>query len=103
MPWRDLVGRAAMSETNGLYRNDCRWWAEIEVLAVTGVTTANVEAKNTAINHVERTALGYRNPDRYKWAYSLERYYGWQHEQSFQQAFASRGAPAAFRFGRGPG
>ncbi|WP_435875192.1 ISL3 family transposase [Pseudarthrobacter oxydans] len=62
----DLVARAAMPETNRLYRTVCRWWAEIEVLIVTGATTAKVEANNTAIKHIKRTARGYRNPDNYK-------------------------------------
>ena len=62
----DLVDRAAMPETNTLYRTVCRWWAEIEVLIVTGATTAKVEANNTAIKHIKRTARGYRNPDNYK-------------------------------------
>jgi transposase len=65
----DLVARAAMPETNRLYRTVCRWWAETEgpeVLIVTGATTAKVEAHNTAIKHIERTARGYRNPDNYK-------------------------------------
>jgi transposase len=62
----DLVDRAAMPETTRLYRTVCRWWAEIEVLIVTGATTAKVEANNTAIKHIKRTARGYRNPDNYK-------------------------------------
>ncbi|MGY4543929.1 transposase [Arthrobacter sp. UYNi723] len=62
----DLVERAAMPETNRLYRTVCRWWAEIEVLIVTGATTAKVEANNTAIKHIKRTARGYRNPTNYK-------------------------------------
>ncbi|WP_309233268.1 transposase [Pseudarthrobacter sp. AB1] len=77
----DLVERAAMPETSRLYRTVCRWWAEIEVLIVTGATTAKVEANNTAIKHIKRksvnrplmTARGYRNPDNYKIAYSLEK------------------------------
>jgi transposase len=62
----DLVARAAMPETNRLYKTICRWWSEIEVLIVTGATTAKVEANNTAIKHIKRTARGYRNPDNYK-------------------------------------
>ncbi len=62
----DLVERAAMPETDRLYRTLCRWWAEIEVLIVTGATTARVEANTTGIKHIKRTARGYRNPDNYK-------------------------------------
>lgn len=62
----DLVERAAMPETNRLDRTVCRWWAEIEVLIVTGATTARVDAKNTATKHIKRTARGYRNPMNYK-------------------------------------
>lgn len=62
----DLVTRAAMPERNRLYRTVSRWWAEIKVLIVTGATTAKVEANNTAIKHIKRTARGYRNPDNYK-------------------------------------
>jgi transposase len=69
-----IVARAAMPETNKLYWTVCRWWAEIEVLIVTGATTAKVEANNTAIveanntaiKHIKRTARGYRNADNYK-------------------------------------
>ncbi|MCO4238787.1 transposase [Pseudarthrobacter sp. MDT3-28] len=53
----DLVERAAMPETNRLYRTVCRWWAEIEVLIVTGATTAKVKANNTAINHIKRKSV----------------------------------------------
>ncbi|WP_364748855.1 ISL3 family transposase [Arthrobacter sp. LAR12-1-1.1] len=35
-----LVDAAARPETNKLYRTVCRWWNEIEVLNVTGATTA---------------------------------------------------------------
>ncbi|MCU1568619.1 MAG: transposase for insertion sequence element [Pseudarthrobacter sp.] len=49
-----------------LYRTVCRWWKEIEVLIITGATTGKVEANNTAIKNIKRTARGYRNPDNYK-------------------------------------
>ncbi|MDR7159813.1 ISL3 family transposase [Arthrobacter sp. BE255] len=42
-----LVFQAAQPETNRLWRTVCRWWKEIEVLIVTGATTAksrNVDA-----------------------------------------------------------
>ncbi|TAP38043.1 ISL3 family transposase [Arthrobacter sp. S39] len=63
---RILVEAAARPETNKLYRTVCRWWNEIEVLIVTGATTGKVEANNTAIKHIKRTARGYRNPGNYK-------------------------------------
>lgn len=33
-----------MLETNRLYRTVCRWWPEVEVLIVTGATTAKAKA-----------------------------------------------------------
>lgn len=61
-----LVEAAGRPETNKLYRTICRWWNEIEVLIVTGATTGKVEANNTGIKHIKRTARGYRNPANYK-------------------------------------
>jgi hypothetical protein len=61
-----LVEAAARPETNKLYRTVCRWWKEIEVLIVTGATMGKVEANNTAIKHIKRTARGCRNPSNYK-------------------------------------
>jgi hypothetical protein len=51
-----LVEAAGRPETNKLYRTVCRWWTEIEVLIVTGATTGKVEANNTGIKHIKRTA-----------------------------------------------
>jgi transposase len=62
----ELVKTAARPETNRLYRTVCRWWKEIEVLIITGATTGKVEANNTAIKNIKRTARGYRNPANYK-------------------------------------
>jgi transposase len=61
-----LVERAAQPETNRLWRTICRWWKEIEVLIVTGATTAKVEANNTAIKHTKRTGRGFTNAHNYK-------------------------------------
>ena len=61
-----LVEAAGRPETNKLYRTICRWWNEIEVLIVTGATTGKVEANNTGIKHIKRTARGYRNAGNYK-------------------------------------
>ncbi|WP_426996755.1 ISL3 family transposase [Pseudarthrobacter sp. N5] len=61
-----LVKAAGRPETNRLYRTICRWWAEIEVLIITGATTGKVEANNTAIKNIKRTARGYRNAANYK-------------------------------------
>lgn len=63
---RILVEHTAQPETTRLWRTICRWWNEIEVLIVTGATTAKVEANNTAIKHIKRTGRGYRNPGNYK-------------------------------------
>jgi transposase len=62
----ELVEAAGRPETNRLYRTVCRWWKEIEVLVITGATTGRVEANNTAIKNIKRTARGYRNPGNYK-------------------------------------
>lgn len=63
--FQELVGIAAQHETNGLWRTVCRWWNEIEVLIVTGATTAKVEANNTAIKHLKRTGPGFVNSRNY--------------------------------------
>ncbi|WP_258190871.1 ISL3 family transposase [Arthrobacter sp. PAMC25284] len=52
---QELVEHAAQPETTRLWRTVCRWWKEIEVLIVTGATTAKVAANNTAIKHLKRT------------------------------------------------
>ncbi|WP_278184699.1 transposase [Arthrobacter sp. S39] len=62
----ELVTEAGRPETNRLYRTVCRWWKEIEVLIITGATTGKVEANNTAIKNIKRTARGYRNAANYK-------------------------------------
>ena len=61
----ELVERAAQPETTRLWRTVCRWWKEIEVLIVTGATTAKVEANNTAIKHLKRTGRGFVNSRNY--------------------------------------
>ena len=61
-----LVKESGQPETTRLWRTTCRWWKEIEVLIVTGATTGKVEANNTSIKHIKRTARGYRNSDNYK-------------------------------------
>ncbi|WP_259678217.1 transposase [Arthrobacter oryzae] len=60
------VQETGRPETNKLYRTVCRWWNEIEVLIVTGATTGKVEANNTSIKHIKRTARGYRNAGNHK-------------------------------------
>ncbi|GAA1129010.1 transposase [Arthrobacter flavus] len=61
-----LVDRAGQPEARRLYRTVCRWWNEIEVLIVTGATTAKVEANNTAIKNIKRTGRGFVNNTNYK-------------------------------------
>ncbi len=56
---------ADMPETTRLYETIVAWWDAIEVLIVTGATNAKVEAANTAIKHIKRTARGFRNPANY--------------------------------------
>ncbi|WP_426996753.1 ISL3 family transposase [Pseudarthrobacter sp. N5] len=62
---QELVEHAARPETTRLWRTVCRWWKEIEVLIVTGATTAKVEANNTAIKHLKRTGRGFVNSRNY--------------------------------------
>jgi len=63
---QELVERTGQSEARRLYRTVCRWWEEIEVLIVTGATTAKVEANNTAIKNIKRTGRGFVNSANYK-------------------------------------
>jgi transposase len=63
---RSLAERAGQPETTRLWRTLCRWWQEIEVLIVTGATTAKVEANNTSIKHINRTGRGFTNAHNYK-------------------------------------
>lgn len=61
-----LVEDAGRPETNKLYRSVWRWWNKSEVLIITGATTGKVDANNTGIKHITRTAGGYRNAGNYK-------------------------------------
>ena len=61
-----LVERAAQPETKRLWRTVCRWWKEIEVLIITGATTAKVEANNVSIKNRKRRGRGYRNARNYR-------------------------------------
>ena len=63
---QSLVERAGQPETNRFWRTVCRWYKEIEVLIVTGATTAKVEANNTAIKNIKRTGRGFTNADNYR-------------------------------------
>ena len=42
------------------------WWDAIEVLIVTGATTARVEAANTGIKNIKRIGRGFRNAENYR-------------------------------------
>ena len=57
---------ANMPETTKLYDTVVTWWDAIEVLIVTGATTAKVEAGNTGIKNIKRTGRGFRNPENYR-------------------------------------
>lgn len=57
---------ANMPETTKLYDTVVTWWDAIEVLIVTGATTARVEAANTGIKNIKRTGRGFRNPENYR-------------------------------------
>lgn len=63
---KELIDRAGQPETTRLFRTVCRWWDEIEVLIVTGATTAKVEANNTAIKNIKRTGRGFMNSANYR-------------------------------------
>jgi len=52
-----------MPETNRLWNTINAWWAEIEVLIITGVTNSRTEAANTTIKNIKRTGRGFRSPD----------------------------------------
>ncbi len=56
---------ADMAETNKLYDTVAAWWDAIEVLIVTGATTAKVEAANTGIKNIKRCGRGFRNSANY--------------------------------------
>jgi hypothetical protein len=58
---QSLAERAGPPETTRLWRTVCRWWQAIEVLIVTGATTAKVEANNTSTKHIKRTGRGFTN------------------------------------------
>ena len=63
---KSLVEKAGQPEATRLWRTVTRWWEQIEVLIVTGATTAKVEANNTAIKNIKRTGRGFRNADNYR-------------------------------------
>ena len=63
---RIFVTEANLPEMNRLMRTVDKWWNEIETLIVTGATTAKVEANNTTIKNIKRSARGYRNPENYR-------------------------------------
>ncbi|UNK47747.1 transposase [Arthrobacter sulfonylureivorans] len=63
---QQLVERAGQPETTRLWRTVCRWWKEIEVLIVTGATTAKVESNNVSIKARKRVGSGYRNTGNYR-------------------------------------
>ena len=54
----ELVQASEQPETTKLRRTICRRWKEIEVPIVTGATTGKVEANNTAIMQIRKTARG---------------------------------------------
>lgn len=60
------VAAADMPETTRLWKTVNKWWPEIETLIKTRVTTAKVEAANTMIKNIKRTARGFRNPVNYR-------------------------------------
>lgn len=57
---------ANMPEATKLYDTVVTWWDAIEVLIVTGATTARVEAANTGIKNIKRTGRGFRNAENYR-------------------------------------
>ena len=61
-----FVQIANMPEATKLYDTVVTWWDAIEVLIVTGATTARVEAANTGIKNIKRTGRGFRNAENYR-------------------------------------
>jgi len=57
---------AAMHETDPLAATLDAWWLAIEVLIVTGVTSARTEAANTTIKSIKRAGRGSRNENNYR-------------------------------------
>ena len=63
---REAVQSAAQPETSRLWRTIERWWEPIEVMLITGATTAKVEANNTTIKNIKRRGRGFRNQSNYR-------------------------------------
>ena len=61
-----FVQIANMPEATKLYDTVVTWWDAIEVLIVTGATTARVGAANTGIKNIKRTGRGFRNAENYR-------------------------------------
>ncbi|MEE6280696.1 ISL3 family transposase [Georgenia sp. MJ170] len=57
---------ARMPETDRLYDTVVTWWEAIEVLIVTGGTTAKVESTHAAIKNIKRTGRGFTNSANYR-------------------------------------
>ena len=55
-----LVKESSQTRNHRLWRTICRWWKEIQVLIVIGATTGKVEANNTSVKRIKRTARGVR-------------------------------------------
>jgi len=60
------VQLARMPETDRLYDTIVTWWQAIEVLIVTGATTAKVESAHTGIKNIKRTGRGFTNSTNYR-------------------------------------
>ncbi|MBM7499703.1 transposase [Brachybacterium muris] len=61
-----FVQIANIPEATKLYDTIVTWWDAIEVLILTGATTARVEAANTGIKNIKRTGRGFRNAENYR-------------------------------------
>ncbi|MCS6710697.1 ISL3 family transposase [Brachybacterium sp. EF45031] len=61
-----FVQIANIPEATKLYDTIVTWWDAIEVLILTGKTTARVEAANTGIKNIKRTGRGFRNAENYR-------------------------------------
>lgn len=69
------VTAAGMKESDRLMAPVTKWWPEIQTLLATRVTTAKVEAANTMIKNIKRTARGFRNPINYQARILLRRWH----------------------------
>lgn len=55
-----------LPEGHPLWSTIDTWWEAIDVLLVTGLTSARTEAANPTVKQIKRTGRGSRNPAHYR-------------------------------------